>query len=157
MTKINLRLIPIINMKKIILILGLMLFLSSCTKEKKDGGLYYWNIFIIDSKEEMVPAHEYTLNIPAEAGTYDLRTIFSLSQKGRGMFCYFLVGDSEYYKSSVIGTPVAYPKDTKYVMQTVQIQAAENSTGKERKCIFGLRPDSPEPYAADIIVIQSSK
>jgi len=144
-------------MKKTFFLLSLMLCLLSCTKEKKDGGLYYWNIFIIDANEELVPAHGYTLNIPADAGTYDLRTVFSLSREGRGMFCYFLVGDSEYYKSSVIGTPIAYPKNTEYVMQTVQIEASENSTGKTRKCIFGLRPDSDEPYAADIEVIQSSK
>jgi hypothetical protein len=73
------------------------------------------------------------------------------------MICYFLVGDSEYYKSSVAGTPVAYPKDTEYVMQTVQIQAAKNNAGKTRKCVFGLRPDSSAPYAADIVVVQASK
>ena len=144
-------------MKKTLFLLGLMLSLFGCKKEMKDGGLYYWNIFIINANEELVPAHEYTLNMPAEAGAYDLNTVFESSREGRGMFCYFLVGNSEYYKSSVIGTPVAYPKDTKYVMQTVQIQAAENSTGKTRKCIFGLRPDSSAPYAADIVVVQASK
>ena len=144
-------------MKKTIFLLGLMLSLFGCKKEMKDGGYIFNGIFIINANEELVPAHKYSLSIPAEAATYDLNTVFESSREGRGMFYYFLNSNSDNYRISVLGEPANYPKDTTFDMQTVRIQATENNAGKIRKCTFRLTPDSYMPIAADIVVVQASK
>lgn len=155
-------------MKKILsLLFTAALLLCSCKKMDIDGGLSFHMVYILIGDLE-VPAHNYTLTIPAEEGEYTIPLLTSgLWQSKILSQCEGVEVAADIHKDTVIGTeewngehyPITgIPDEYAYkwgYKENIRISAAANPGRKARKLKF--RVMTMTENAADITVRQEGR
>lgn len=155
------------NMDKIInCVLALsFVFMGSCEKEDAKGGWFVHGVYILQN-DELVQAHDHTIEIPSKEGSIELQLVAEeitqiwILNKSDAISVECLTDcsseDAVVYDYLTLSGDGRFWKVPRYI-QTIRISADANNGKRSRTMKFRLTTTSAIPECADMTVRQSGK
>lgn len=157
----------ILIMKKYIAVwIALLAILNiSCEKEDAKGGWFVHGVYILQN-DELVQAHDHTIEIPSEEGSIELQLVAEeitqiwILNKSDAISVECLTDcsseDAVVYDYLTLSGDGRYWKVPRYI-QTIRISADANNGKRSRTMKFRLTTTSAIPECADMTVRQNGK